>query len=100
VAGFLLEKEIAFLGGAVENPQRRSWLFWAGPRSQTRSPVIENLLGKADALLIGGACLITFLKAKGYEMADSLVEAGLRGVGQGNQSPRAAASCSYRWTWS
>lgn len=76
VAGFLLEKEIAFLGGAVENPQRPFVAILGGAKISDKIAVIENLLGKADALLIGGGMANTFLKAKGYEMADSLVEEG------------------------
>jgi len=73
-AGFLLEKEIAFLGSAVENPKRPFVAILGGAKVSDKITVIENLLTKADALLIGGGMANTFLAAKGYEMADSLVE--------------------------
>lgn len=74
VAGFLLEKEIAFLGSALETPKRPFVAILGGAKISDKIAVIENLLGKADALLIGGGMANTFLKAKGYEMGDSLVE--------------------------
>jgi len=73
-AGFLLEKEIAFLGGAVENPKRPFVAILGGAKVSDKITVIENLLTKADALLIGGGMANTFFAAKGYEMGDSLVE--------------------------
>ena len=76
VAGFLLEKEIAFLGSAVQDPKRPFVAILGGAKISDKIGVIENLLEKADALLIGGGMANTFLKAKGYEMADSLVEEG------------------------
>jgi phosphoglycerate kinase len=74
VAGFLLEKEIEFLGNAVENPKRPFIAIMGGAKISDKIPVIENLLAKADNLLIGGGMANTFFKARGYEMADSLVE--------------------------
>ncbi|HHX45344.1 MAG TPA: phosphoglycerate kinase [Chloroflexi bacterium] len=74
VAGFLLQKEIDFLGSAVENPERPFVAILGGAKISDKIGVIENLLSKADALLIGGGMANTFLKAKGYEMGDSLVE--------------------------
>jgi len=76
VAGFLLEKEIAFLGEALQAPKRPFVAILGGAKISDKIGVIENLLTKADALLIGGGMANTFLKAKGYEMADSLVEDG------------------------
>ena len=75
VAGFLLEKEIQFLGSAVENPVRPFVAILGGAKVSDKIAVIQNLLGKVDALLIGGGMANTFLKAQGYEMGDSLVEA-------------------------
>ena len=75
VAGFLLEKEIAFLGEAVQNPKRPFVAILGGAKISDKIGVIENLLTKADTLLIGGGMANTFLKAKGYELGDSLVEA-------------------------
>jgi phosphoglycerate kinase len=74
VAGFLLEKEIAFLGGAVGNPARPFVAILGGAKVSDKITVIENLLTKADTLLIGGGMANTFLKAQGYELGDSLVE--------------------------
>ncbi len=74
VAGFLLEKEIEFLGNAVNNPKRPFVAILGGAKISDKIGVIQNLLTKADFLLIGGGMANTFLKAKGYEMGDSLVE--------------------------
>jgi phosphoglycerate kinase len=76
VAGFLVEKEIAFIGSAVQDPKRPFIAILGGAKISDKIGVIENLLVKADTLLIGGGMANTFLKAQGYEMADSLVEAG------------------------
>jgi phosphoglycerate kinase len=76
VAGFLLEKEIAFLGQAVQNPKRPFVAILGGAKISDKIGVIKNLLTKADTLLIGGGMANTFLKAQGYEMGDSLVEEG------------------------
>lgn len=78
VAGFLLEKEIAFLGSAVEDPVRPFVAILGGAKVSDKIAVITNLLGKVDALLIGGGMANTFFKAQGHEMGDSLVDdAGL-----------------------
>ncbi len=74
-AGFLLEKEIKYLGAAVENPKRPFVAILGGAKISDKIGVIKNLLQKADLILIGGGMANTFLKAQGYEMADSLVEA-------------------------
>ena len=71
-----MEKEIEFLGGALDNPKRPFVAILGGAKISDKITVIENLLSKADTLLIGGGMANTFLKAKGYEMADSLVEEG------------------------
>ena len=73
-AGFLLEKEIEFLDKAVEEPVRPFVAIMGGAKISDKIDVINNLLAKADTILIGGGMANTFLKAKGYEMADSLVE--------------------------
>lgn len=74
VAGFLLEKEIKYLGQAVENPKRPFVAILGGAKISDKIGVIRNLLTKADAVLIGGGMANTFLKAQGYPVADSLVE--------------------------
>lgn len=74
VAGFLLEKEIQYLGQAVANPKRPFVAIMGGAKISDKIGVIKNLLKKADVILIGGGMANTFLKAMGYDMADSLVE--------------------------
>ncbi len=73
-AGFLMEKEIKYLGDAIANPQRPFVAILGGAKISDKIGVINNLLKKADKILIGGGMANTFLKALGYEMADSLVE--------------------------
>ena len=65
VAGFLLEKEIEYLGSAVDNPRRPFVAILGGAKVKDKIKVIDNLLNKVDALLIGGGMAYTFLKAKG-----------------------------------
>lgn len=74
VAGFLMEKEIAFLGEAVEKPRRPFAALIGGAKVSTKIGVLENLLTKVDHLLIGGAMANTLLKAQGYDVGRSLVE--------------------------
>lgn len=74
VAGFLMEKELAFIGGALEDPQRPFVTIIGGAKISDKIGVIENLLGKVDALLIGGGMANTFLLAQGKQLGDSLVE--------------------------
>ena len=74
-AGFLLEKEIKYLGNAIAEPVRPFVAILGGAKISDKIGVIENLLKTADKILIGGGMANTFLKARGYEMADSLVEA-------------------------
>lgn len=79
-AGFLMEKEIEFLGGAIQDPKRPFVAILGGAKISDKIGVIENLLSKADSLLVGGGMANTFLKAEGYEMGDSLVEASSVGL--------------------
>ncbi|WP_322807006.1 phosphoglycerate kinase [Thermanaerothrix sp.] len=74
VAGFLMEKEIKYLGEAIENPKRPFVAILGGAKISDKIGVIRNLLKKADAILIGGGMANTFFKAKGIPMGDSLVE--------------------------
>jgi phosphoglycerate kinase len=74
VAGFLMEKELEFLGSAIENPQRPFVTIMGGAKISDKIGVIESLLGKCDAILIGGGMANTFFVAQGLEVADSLVE--------------------------
>ncbi|NLB70982.1 MAG: phosphoglycerate kinase [Chloroflexi bacterium] len=73
-AGFLLEKEIKYLGNAIADPVRPFVAILGGAKISDKIGVIENLLKTADKILFGGGMANTFLKAQGYEMADSLVE--------------------------
>jgi len=74
-AGFLLEKELKFLGGALENPQRPFIAILGGAKVSDKIGVIQNLLGKVDKLIIGGGMSYTFLKARGLEIGKSILEA-------------------------
>jgi len=73
-SGFLLEKEIKYLGNAIANPARPFVAILGGAKVSDKIDVIENLLTKSDQILIGGGMANTFFKAQGYDMADSLVE--------------------------
>lgn len=75
VAGFLMEKELQFLGNAIENPKRPFTAILGGAKVKDKIKVIENLMQKVDYLLIGGGMAFTFLKAKGYEIGKSLLDA-------------------------
>jgi phosphoglycerate kinase len=74
VAGFLLEKEIRYLGQAVADPKRPFVAILGGAKISDKIGVIRNLLTKADTILIGGGMANTFFKAKGFAVADSLIE--------------------------
>jgi phosphoglycerate kinase len=74
VAGFLMEKELTFLGKALANPDRPFAAVIGGAKVSTKMGVLENLLEKVDRLLIGGGMACTFLKAEGYEVGQSLLE--------------------------
>ncbi|MDG3146652.1 phosphoglycerate kinase [Streptococcus suis] len=74
VAGFLLENEIAYIKEAVENPERPFVAILGGSKVSDKIGVIENLLEKADKVLIGGGMTYTFYKAQGIEIGNSLVE--------------------------
>ncbi len=74
VAGFLMEKELNFLSKALENPERPFVAILGGAKISDKIGVVDNLLGKVDALLIGGGMANTFLKAQGYQVGQSLVE--------------------------
>jgi 3-phosphoglycerate kinase len=73
-AGFLLEREIEYLGGALTNPRRPFTALLGGAKVSTKIEVLENLIDKVDNLLIGGAMAFTFLKAMGSSVGKSIVE--------------------------
>ena len=74
VAGFLIEKEIEYLGKSLENPEREFIAILGGAKVQDKINIIYNLIKKVDSLIIGGAMAYTFLKSKGFKTGDSLVE--------------------------
>ena len=74
VIGYLMEKEVNFLGNVIENPQRPFVSILGGSKVSSKIGVIENLLDKVDTLIIGGGMSFTFLKAKGLNVGKSLVE--------------------------
>jgi phosphoglycerate kinase len=74
VAGFLLEKEIQYLGSAVSSPKRPFMVILGGAKVSDKIGVIENLLPKCDAILIGGGMAYTFLKAQGKPIGNSKLE--------------------------
>ncbi len=76
-AGLLMEAEVEYLGRALNNPDRPFVAILGGAKVSDKLEVIENLLGKVDALVIGGAMAYTFFKARGLDVGTSLVEADL-----------------------
>ncbi len=74
VAGYLIGKELKYLGEAVETPVRPFVCILGGAKVDSKLPVIENLLTKADTLIIGGGMAYTFLAAKGYTVGTSLID--------------------------
>ncbi|MDP2652725.1 MAG: phosphoglycerate kinase [Candidatus Omnitrophota bacterium] len=75
VAGFLLEKEVDYLSKAIDNPQKPLVVILGGAKVSDKIMLIENLLGRADAILIGGGMAYTFLKAQGKSIGNSKLEA-------------------------
>lgn len=73
-AGYLLQKEVEYLGRAVHSPEKPYAVILGGAKVSDKIPVIENLLDKADHILIGGAMAYTFFRAQGLEVGKSLVE--------------------------
>ena len=74
VSGFLIQKELDFMGKALENPERPFVAILGGSKVSDKIGVINNLLEKVDTLIIGGGMAFTFLKAQGYEIGKSLLE--------------------------
>ena len=83
VSGFLIEKELKFLGEAVNNPERPFAAVMGGAKVKDKIPVITNLLDKVDILIIGGGMAYTFFKSQGYSIGKSLLdEEGLELAGE------------------
>ncbi|MFA5876512.1 MAG: phosphoglycerate kinase, partial [Candidatus Margulisiibacteriota bacterium] len=78
-AGFLVEKELQFLGSALDNPKRPFVAIIGGAKVSSKIGVLKNLIEKVDTLIIGGGMAYTFFKARGIEVGDSLVEPELIG---------------------
>ena len=76
VSGFLMEQELEYLGRATSNPEHPYIAILGGAKISDKIAVVENLLRNCDTLIIGGGMANTFLAAKGFNMQDSLVEAG------------------------
>ena len=74
VSGFLIEKEIKFLGDVLEDPERPFVAIMGGAKVGDKIPVIENLMKKVDSLIIGGGMSYTFFKAMGYEIGKSILD--------------------------
>lgn len=74
VSGFLIEKEIKFLGDVLEDPERPFVAIMGGAKVGDKIPVIENLMKKVDSLIIGGGMSYTFFKAMGYEIGTSILD--------------------------
>jgi len=74
VAGFLIEKELKYLGQALQSPERPFVAILGGAKISGKIDVLENLFGKVDAVLVGGAMIFTFFRAMGYDTGKSLVE--------------------------
>lgn len=75
VAGFLIEKEVKFLGQALERPRKPFIAIMGGAKVEDKIKVMENLLKKVDVLIIGGGMAYTFFKARGYEIGKSILDA-------------------------
>ncbi|HWD39585.1 MAG TPA: phosphoglycerate kinase [Fimbriimonas sp.] len=76
VAGFLIEKEIQYLGDAVDNPKKPFVAIMGGSKVKDKIALIDNLLPRVDRLLVGGGMVFTFLKAQGKEIGKSLLDEG------------------------
>jgi len=74
VSGYLIEKELLYLGKVIKNPKRPFVVILGGAKVSDKIPLIENLLNKADNILIGGGIACTFLKAQGINIGDSKLE--------------------------
>ncbi len=83
VAGFLMEREIRFLGGLLENPERPFVAVIGGAKVSTKIEVLDNLLSRVSSILVGGGMAYTFLKVQGHGVGKSLVEEDLLDTARG-----------------
>lgn len=83
VSGFLIEKEVKFLGDAVQSPERPFVAIMGGAKVGDKIPVIENLMKKVDVIIIGGGMMYTFFKARGYEIGKSILDEESIGLAEG-----------------
>jgi 3-phosphoglycerate kinase len=95
VMGFLVEREVKYLGDALSDPKRPFVAILGGAKVADKIPVIENLLTKADTLIIGGGMAYTFLKAKGYEIGTSLLDADGEGLAKSLMERAAAGGVEF-----
>ena len=99
-AGLLMEKELQYLGKALEHPEKPFVAILGGAKVSDKIAVIQNLMGKVDALIIGGAMAYTFLKAQGQQVGKSLVEEDkldlARQLLREARKPQIEVSSSYR----
>merc|ERR1711937_319941 len=79
-AGFLLDKELKYLQGAVETPEKPMMAIVGGAKVSTKIPVIESLLEKCDTILLGGGMIFTFYRAQGHDVGASMVEEDMIGL--------------------
>ncbi len=95
VAGFLMEKELEFLGSAVENPARPFVAIIGGAKVSGKLEVLQNLMKKVNTILIGGGMAYTFLKAQGHDVAKSLVEDELLDTAKATLADAAKAGVQF-----
>jgi 3-phosphoglycerate kinase len=95
VTGFLIEKELKFLGGALSEPKRPFIAILGGAKVADKIQVIESLLEKADTLIVGGGMAYTFLKAKGFEIGTSLLDADGIDLAKGLMDKAAAKGVEF-----
>ncbi len=97
-AGFLLEKEITFLGRAIHNPEKPFVVILGGAKVSDKILLIENLLSKADTIIIGGGMAYTFLKAQGKNIGKSLLEEDKVGIAKALLEKAKAANVNIELT--
>ena len=100
-AGLLMEKELEYLGKALSHPQKPFVAILGGAKVSDKIGVIQHLMAKVDALIIGGGMAYTFLKAQGHEIGKSLLEADKLDLAKqtaGRSQGEAREDCCCQWT--